>query len=53
LPPEQFAQFRAWFEQFDAARFNQQIERDAVDGNLDRLADEAIEDLRSERARQL
>jgi hypothetical protein len=23
LPPDQLAQFRAWFEQFDAARFDQ------------------------------
>jgi len=53
LPPEQFAQFRAWFEQFDAARFDQKIERDAKDGKLDRLADEAIEDLRAGRAREL
>ena len=53
LPPEQFAQFRAWFEQFDAARFDQKIERDAKDGKLDHLADEAIEDLRAGRAREL
>ena len=53
LPPEQFAQFRAWFERFDAARFDQKIERDANDGKFDRLADEAIGDLRAGRAREL
>jgi hypothetical protein len=53
LPPEQFAQFRAWFEQFDAARFDQKIERDAKDGRFDRLAEQAIDDLRTGRAREL
>jgi hypothetical protein len=41
LPPHQFAQFRAWFEEFDAARFDQRIERDANAGKLDAVADEA------------
>ena len=53
LPPEQFARFRAWFERFDAARFDQKIERDAREGKFDRLADEAIDDLRAGRAREL
>ena len=38
LPPDQLAEFRAWFEEFDAARFDQKIERDAGAGRLDRLA---------------
>jgi hypothetical protein len=53
LPPDQFAQFRAWFEEFDAARFDQKIERDANAGKLDALADEALEDFRKGRAREL
>jgi len=53
LPPDQLAEFRAWFEEFDAARFDQKIERDASAGKLDRLAEEAIEDLRKGRAREL
>jgi len=53
LPPDQLAQFRVWFEEFDAARFDQKIERDASAGKLDRLAEEAIEDLRKGRAREL
>jgi hypothetical protein len=52
LPPDQLAQFRAWFETFDAARFDEKIERDAKAGRLDRLADQAIEDLRKGRARE-
>lgn len=45
LQPDQLAEFRAWFEEFDAKRFDQKIERDANAGKLDRLADLAIEDL--------
>ena len=53
LPPDQFAKFRAWFEEFDAARFDQKIERDAKAGKLDRMADQAVDDFRKGRAREL
>jgi hypothetical protein len=53
LPPEELARFRAWFEEFEAARFDRKIERDAQGGELDRLADEAIADFRNGRAREL
>ena len=53
LPPDQFAEFRAWFEAFDAARFDEKIDRDARSGKLDRLAEEALADFRAGRAREL
>ena len=53
LPPDQFAKFREWFEAFDAARFDQKIERDAQAGKLDHLADQAVADFRKGRAREL
>jgi hypothetical protein len=53
LPPEQLAKFRAWFEAFDAARFDQKIEQDALSGKLDRLTEQAVDDLRKGRAREL
>jgi hypothetical protein len=53
LPPEDLVRFRAWFEEFDAARFDQKIERDAKSGKLDRLADQALDDFRKGRAREL
>jgi hypothetical protein len=52
LPPEELARFRAWFDEFYAARFDRKIERDVQSGKLDRLADYAIDDLRKGRARQ-
>jgi hypothetical protein len=53
LPADQLAQFRAWFETFDAARFDETIEQDAKAGRLDRLAERAIADFRAGRAREL
>ena len=53
LPADQLDRLRDWFEQFEAARFDFKIERDAKAGKLDRLADEAKEDFRLGRAREL
>ena len=53
LPPEKLAKFRAWFEQFEANRFDRKIEMDAHSGRLDRLADEALREFREGRAREL
>jgi hypothetical protein len=53
LPPDQLAEFRVWFEEFDATRFDQKIERDVQAGTLDRLADQAVNDFRKGRAREL
>jgi len=40
LSREQLAKFRAWFEEFQERQFDEQIERDAKAGKLDRLAAE-------------
>jgi hypothetical protein len=53
LPLEQLKRFRAWFEQFESARFDDAIERDAKAGKLDRLAEQALEEFRTGRAREL
>ena len=53
LTPEQLAQFRDWFEAFDAARFDDKIARDAQSGRLDSLAERALNDFRKGRAREL
>ena len=46
LPPDEFAQFRAWFEEFDAAAWDKQFEEDARSGKLDDIADEALADFK-------
>jgi len=45
LPPAEWAQFRAWFESFDAADWDQAFEQDVQAGALDWLAEEALDDL--------
>jgi hypothetical protein len=53
LPPDDLARFRAWFEEFEAARFDRKIERDAASGRLDRLAEQALTDYREGRTREI
>jgi len=44
LSPEELAQFRAWFLEYDCAAWDRQIERDAQVGRLDDLAAKALRD---------
>lgn len=53
LSPEELAAFRAWFARFDAEAWDRQFEEDAAVGRLDQLADEAIQDLRTGRCKDL
>jgi hypothetical protein len=53
LGTREFDRFRLWFEEFQAARFDHKIERDAQSGKLDRLADAAVADFRKGGAREL
>jgi hypothetical protein len=53
LTPNELARFRAWFEGFDAAKFDAAIERDARAGKLDKLAEEAVAEHRAGRSREL
>ena len=49
LSSGELAAFRAWFAEFDGARWDRQIEDDIAAGRLDALADEALADLRESR----
>jgi hypothetical protein len=53
LPPDQFARFRIWFDEFEAARFDHRIEQDATAGRFDWLADHALADFQAGRARRI
>jgi hypothetical protein len=50
LSAKELAAFRAWFAEFDAAGWDRQIEDDVAAGRLDKLADEALDDLREGRS---
>lgn len=53
LSPEELADFRKWFQSYDAALWDQQLERDAGSGKLDKLADEAAAEHKAQRTREL
>jgi hypothetical protein len=53
LSRDDLARFRAWFEEFDAARFDASLARDAAAGRLDRLAAEAASEHRAGRTREI
>ncbi|MEN8216491.1 MAG: hypothetical protein ABFS56_08960 [Pseudomonadota bacterium] len=53
LPPEDFALFRAWYDKFEASLWDSQIEEDLVSGKLDKLANEAIKDFKTNRCTEL
>jgi hypothetical protein len=42
LPARELARFRAWFEIFEANRFDLTIEQDVHSGKLDAFAEEAL-----------
>jgi hypothetical protein len=44
LPPEELTKFREWFLAFDAAHWDQQIEQDVASGQLEDLAEEALQE---------
>ena len=46
LSGREFARLRAWFDEHEAAHFDQQIASDAASGKLDRLAEQAVADFR-------
>ncbi|WP_293374510.1 hypothetical protein [Nevskia sp.] len=53
LPPADLALFRRWFEAFDAAAWDRQIEADVLAGKLDALADEALTEHRDGTSREI
>lgn len=44
LSPDELAELRAWFLEFDWAAWDAQLERDVHMGKLDALANEALRD---------
>ena len=53
LPRDQLREFRAWYEQFDATAWDEELERDVASGKLDGLADSAIADHKAGKFREL
>ncbi len=53
LPPDELARFRAWFAEFDAKIWDARIKRDASQGALDKLAQQALKDHKAGRSKEL
>ena len=53
LPPQQLAEFRRWFAEFDHAAWDRRIEADLAAGKLDALLAEAADDIRHGNTRGL
>ena len=53
LPPQDLAQFREWFLEFDTRAWDQQIEDDLKGGKLDELIAEARAEFKAGKAREL
>lgn len=53
LPPMKLAEFRDWFAEFDARQWDEQLQRDAANGTLDRLAAQDLMDFENGKCRPL
>jgi hypothetical protein len=53
LSREELAEFRDWFEEFDAAIWDKQFEEDVRSGKLDKLAEEAIKDFKKGKFKEI
>ena len=53
LSQRELEDFRAWFEAFDAERWDAALERDVASGALNDLADQALSEHRAKRTKPL
>lgn len=53
LAPQDLSVLREWFAEFDAELWDRRLELDVAAGRLDRLAEEALRDLREGRCTDL
>jgi len=53
LPREELKSLFKWIENYEQEIWDQEFEEDALSGNLDRLANRALDDFRSGRCKEL
>lgn len=53
LGPKEFEAFSVWFEEFQAARWDEQIAADSNTGKLDALAEKALASFRAGKTQPL
>jgi len=52
LPPKDLARFREWFDEFNAQVWDRQFTSDAEIGKLDKIAEQAINEYRTGKAKE-
>ena len=53
LSPEELAKLRAWFAEFDAQAWDQQIEADSKGGKLNHLIEKSLDEHKAGKSRPL
>ena len=53
LTHDELAAFRKWFQEYDSAVWDEQIEQDAIAGKLDSLAEKALADHKAGRTKEI
>ncbi len=53
LTSDELAAFREWFQEYDAAEWDRQIEEDALAGKFDKLAEKALADHKAGRTTEI
>ena len=53
LPEDEFVRLREWFSERDWVKWDQQLERDSESGKLDYLIEEAFEEKRTGKLKDL
>lgn len=53
LSRTELAAFREWFQKYDSAEWDKQIEKDVRAGRLDKLAEEALAEHKAGRTKEL
>ncbi len=53
LTGAELAVFRKWFQEYDSAAWDEQMEQDAAAGKLDKLAETALADHKAGRTKEI
>ncbi len=53
LRPSEYEKFREWLTKYDNQKWDRKLDADSESGRLDKLAEEALQDLKHGRTRDL
>ena len=53
LSKDDLAEFRAWFQEFDAKVWDMQLKEDASSGKLDKVSEQALNDYKAGKCKKI